>query len=95
LILERDVEKHLLKGVKKLGGRCIKLVPQFEEGLPDRMVLLPGKIVFFVELKKPGGVRSPAQKIQHKLLARLGHHVYVPDTKAEVDIILKGESDGV
>lgn len=89
--LERDVESHLKKSVKRMGGRCIKLSSQHEEGLPDRMVMLPGGKVFFVELKRLGGVLSPMQRVQHKSFKKLGFKVYVPYTKEEIDDLLREE----
>lgn len=86
--LEKDVERYLREKVKALGGRCIKLSSQHEEGLPDRMILLPGGKVFFVELKRVGGKLSAMQKLQHESLRRLGQRVYVPYKKMDVDEIL-------
>lgn len=88
---ERDVEKRLTDKVKSLGGRCIKLYSTAEEGLPDRMVLLPEGRIFFVELKRKGGILSPMQRLQHKRFRALGQRVYVPFTKREVDEILGEE----
>ena len=39
---ENQVEKHLVKRVKELKGLCIKINSTSMNGLPDRMVLLPG-----------------------------------------------------
>lgn len=89
--LERDVETYLRDEVKKRGGRCIKLSSQFEEGLPDRLVLLPGEVAFFVETKRIKGVLRAMQKLQHKRLRKLGFRVYVPCTKKAVDTLLEGE----
>lgn len=88
---ERDVEKYLVRRVKQLGGRCIKLHTAYEEGLPDRMVLLPAGVMFFVELKRRAGVLSPMQKAQHRSLRKLGQRVYTPYSKLEVDEVLEKE----
>jgi len=89
--LERDVESHLRKSVVKLGGRCIKLSSQFEEGLPDRLILLPGGRAFFVETKTKGGRTSPMQRLQHRSLTKLGFRVHVPYTKTDVDELIREE----
>lgn len=89
--LEKDVESYLRNKVKKQGGRCIKLSSQHEEGLPDRLILMPGGKVFFVETKRKGGKLAPMQILQHRSLRKLGFRVYIPYTKDEVDTLLKEE----
>lgn len=74
-MLERDVEKLLVQGVKKLGGRAYKWVSPGEAGVPDRLVFLPGGRILIVELKTDRGVLSKVQKLQHKRLKDLGREV--------------------
>ena len=38
---ESDIEKHLVKRVKELGGECRKLQWIGRNGAPDRLVMLP------------------------------------------------------
>lgn len=91
--IEKDVETYLVLRAKALGGRTIKLIG--EEGLPDRLVLLPGVPAFFCELKRPeGGRRSPIQKIVHEKLRKIGCHVYVAKNKEEIDQMIKEETNG-
>lgn len=54
---EDSVETHLLRAVKAARGLCIKLNPMGVVGIPDRMVLLPGGRMVFVECKKPKNAR--------------------------------------
>ena len=49
-MLERDIEKALVKRIKTLGGLCEKFVSPSNIGVPDRLITLPGKILF-IELK--------------------------------------------
>ena len=48
---ERDIEVLLRDGVKQLGGKAYKWVSPGNAGVPDRIVILPGGKVIFVELK--------------------------------------------
>ena len=71
-MLERDVERKLVDGVKKLGGRAYKWVSPGSNGVPDRIVILPGGKIIFIELKTTTGRLTDLQKMQHKWLTRLG-----------------------
>ena len=74
-MLESEVEKKLVQGVKKLGGLCLKWVSPGYSGVPDRIVFLPGGRVYFVELKQDRGRLSARQKYVHKKLKELGRTV--------------------
>ena len=43
-MLEREIEKKLVDGVRKLGGRAYKFVSPGNDGVPDRIVVLPGSV---------------------------------------------------
>lgn len=71
--------------VRAAGGLCWKWVSPSTVGVPDRICLLPGGRVVFVELKRPGGNLSP---IQVKVLDRLravGAEVHVLSSKEAVN----------
>lgn len=90
LELEREVETYLRLRVKRLGGKCLKFIPDFARGVPDRIVLLPGGIVIWVELKRPrGGRLSVMQRACHAELRALGQRVEVAWSKEDVDRILE------
>ena len=87
--LENEVESYLRRRIEQAGGRCVKFVPDFARGFPDRIVLLPRGVLVWVETKRPqGGVLSPTQKVQHVLLRRLGQRVEVVWTKEEADALV-------
>lgn len=83
---EREVEKHLEDEVEKLGGKCVKFLPDFMPGMPDRIIVLPNKVLVWCELKKPkGGKLSSLQKLRHKWLRSMGQEVFVVWTKEQAD----------
>lgn len=74
---ERDIENILTTEVRRLGGRAFKWVSPGNDGVPDRIVIFPGKVLVFVELKTDTGKLSAVQSVQIKRLADLGQAVYV------------------
>lgn len=85
---EKDIEGRLREGIKKLGGLCYKFVSPGNRGVPDRIVLLPGGTVHFVELKTEVGRLSKIQRVQLKRLERLGLQVEVLYGLSEVEEFL-------
>ena len=85
---EKVIEKRLNAEVKSLGGWSLKLLCQFVTGLPDRLVLLPGGVIFFAEIKSTGKKPKPRQALVHKKLRRLGFRVYVIDRLEQLNKIL-------
>ena len=81
---ERVVEQRLTSSVKSLGGWSVKLLPSVA-GLPDRIVLLPGGRIEFVELKAPTGRLSAVQEVIHDRLSSLGFSVSVLYSPEQVD----------
>lgn len=78
------MERRLCRVVQELGGATVKLVQG--EGLPDRLVLLPGGRAAFVELKKPeGGVVAPLQVLRHRELDKLGFSTVVCWTESDCE----------
>lgn len=72
-VLEREIEGALRTMVEQHGGWCLKWVCPGWVGVPDRIVLLPGARVVFVETKRPkGGKLSAMQKWWAKNLVDLG-----------------------
>lgn len=51
---EKTVEQKLVRAVKDMGGIATKFVSPGLDGVPDRLILLPGSKVGFVECKAPG-----------------------------------------
>ncbi len=72
-----DIEKILGNEVKKLGGRAYKWVSPGNDGVPDRIVIFPGRCPVFVELKTDTGKLSTLQAMQIKRLKALGQKVEI------------------
>ena len=77
---ESLIEKHLIAEVKKAGGIAFKFVSPGRRSVPDRIVLLPGGRLVFVECKAPGKPRTD-QLREHERLRALGFTVVVLDSK--------------
>ena len=85
---EKVIEKKLVSEVKKRSGICPKWVCPSYDGMPDRIVLLPGRHFGLVEVKAPGKKPRPLQLSRHRLLQRLGFKVYVLDDEKQIGGII-------
>ena len=83
--LEKEIEKKLRTKVEALGGRCLKWTCPGWGGVPDRIVIMPGGLVTFVELKAPGGRLRAIQKWQHERIRKRGCEVRVIWNRMQVD----------
>ena len=86
---ERDVEKSLVRAVKKMGGICPKFVSPGLDGVPDRIILMPGARIAFAELKAPGKKMRPLQVKRKRQLESLGFRVYCIDSKEQIGGVLR------
>ena len=86
---EKDIERHLRLRVEKLGGLCYKWVSPSNSGVPDRIVMLPGGITAFVEVKSPVGVLSTQQKVKMNKMKELGQKVYVLNSMNKIDELIE------
>ena len=76
---EKQIEQKLTLMAKSRGGIAPKFVSPSFAGMPDRVILLPGGLMAFAELKVPGMKPRPLQVARHEMLRRLGFRVYVID----------------
>lgn len=86
---EKEIEKLLTEGVKGMGGRAYKWVSPGNAGVPDRIVILPGRPPVFVELKTERGTLTALQKVQILRLKDLDQDVRVLHGLDEVKDFLK------
>ena len=82
---EREVEKKLVQAVRRMGGICPKWVSPGLDGVPDRIVLLPGGRIGFIELKAPGKKMRPLQKKRNEKLEALGFLVFCIDRTEQIE----------
>lgn len=92
---ERDIEKHLVKRVKSIGGEVRKVQWIGHRGAPDRLVMLPNSgrakasKTIWVELKAPGEKASTLQLREHEAMRQLGQRVAVVDSIESVEALLR------
>ena len=77
---EKALEARLRRAVELRGGMALKLSSQMHRGLPDRMVLMPYSLEYFVELKSKGKKPTDLQKHCHNQLRSLGFFVAIIDS---------------
>ena len=87
-MLEKEIEKKLVRAVKKMGGIAPKFVSPGLDGVPDRIVLLPARKIAFIELKAPGKSLRPLQVKRKSQLESLGFPVYCIGSTEQIGEIL-------
>lgn len=80
---ESIIERDLVAKVKKAGGQCIKIAKL--RNYPDRLVLMPGAKMCFVETKATGKKARAGQARAHAVLWAMGFPVVIIDSKALAD----------
>lgn len=83
-MLEKTIEQALVRATKKAGGIAPKLTSPANAGMPDRIIILPGGKIGFVELKAPGKKPRPLQTRQMQRLANLGCMVRTLDNPQKI-----------
>lgn len=85
---EKALEHKFVMEVKRVGGLALKFVSPGFDGVPDRIVLLHGGKIGFVEVKAPGEKPRPLQLARHRLFRRLGFKVFVLDNSEQIGGII-------
>lgn len=85
---EDYVEKYLMKQCKRRDFGCLKFTSPGTNGVPDRIIIANGRIVF-VETKRAGGKLRRLQEEITAEMRRQGADVRVADTRELVDEILE------
>ena len=87
-MLERDIEKYLVKRVTWLGGKAYKFSSPSNRSVPDRLCCLPQGKIKFVECKATNKKPTPLQAKVIKYMRGLGHEVFIVDSKFKIDILI-------
>ena len=85
---EQTIERKLVVATKNMGGLALKFISPSFDGMPDRIVLLPGGHIGFVEVKAMGCKPRTLQFARHGLLRRLGSKLYVIDGEEQIGGVL-------
>lgn len=88
---ENTVEKALNRRCKEEKWLCLKMTAA--SGIPDRLLVLPGGRVVWVEVKRPGGKPRLLQEGYHKKLRGMGHPVFVVDSVDGVNELMENLSE--
>ncbi len=100
---ESEIEKHLVKRVKELGGEVRKVQWIGRRGAPDRLVMVPRVLLSsskgwvpdpktvtttWIELKAPGVKPEAHQVREHERMRAMGQRVVVIDSIQGVEELL-------
>lgn len=86
---ELTIERELVQRVQGAGGQAYKFTSPGRVGVPDRIVLLPGRAPEFVELKRKGERPRPTQVREHARMRAAGAVVHIIDDAAGIDRLLE------
>lgn len=86
---EKEVEEKFRKAIKQAGGKAYKFISPGNDGVPDRLVVMPGGSICFVELKAPGKKPTPLQSLRMRELENLGCKVFVLDNPDNIQQLLR------
>lgn len=76
---EKLIEKKLREAVKQKGGLALKFISPGTNGVPDRIILMPGGRIWFREIKTTGKKPTERQRVMIGILRKLGFSVDVID----------------
>ena len=87
---ESTIEARLRKAVERAGGRCLKWVCPGHTGVPDRIIIMPGGLVYFAETKAPGEKERARQEYVQQRMRKLGCTVFSSvDSDERIDEVMQ------
>ncbi len=88
-VSEKAIERYLVDQAKQNGLPCLKYSNPNMVGYPDRLLVLPGGGVIWVELKSKGCKPTKIQQMRIAELTGMGHRVNVIDNKTDIEKLIK------
>ena len=88
---ESVIERRSVKMAEARGWYNVKLEKCNKNGMPDRMFMRQGGLIFFVEFKTDKGALSEIQTERIKQLRAMNHKVYVIRSEVEMKGVLDAE----
>ncbi len=87
--MEKDIERWLGNQLKNLGCIYMKFVSPGNDGVPDRIIIVPGGATIFVELKSTTGKLMANQRVQISRLRKQGALVFVITGKTDAELFVE------
>lgn len=87
MMLESSIERALVRELRVIDPRILvlKFTVRGQAGFHDRLILLPGAIALYVELKRPGETPRKLQTYRNGQIGRLGFTTAVVDSREAID----------
>lgn len=86
---EGKVQAYAKAELEKLGALVRKIRYEGRNGCPDLLALLPGGVVWFVEVKKDEATGpDPHQAREHERMRKRGTNVFTIGSKSQVDSLI-------
>ena len=85
---ESTIEDHLVRRANEIGGEVRKVKWIGRRGAPDRVVMLPGGRLYWVELKRPDQKAEPHQAREHERMRSMGQRVLIIDSFEAIEALL-------
>ena len=85
---EKLIEKKLRAGVAERGGKAFKFSSPANAGVYDRIVLMPGGRIWFVETKTTGKKLSPLQDLFRRQVEPMGFQTRLVDSEETLKTFL-------
>ena len=79
-MFESMIERKFVRYCREQGIVTLKLNPVWYRNIPDRIVIFPGDLCFFLELKRLGEKPRPGQVKRIRRLRKMGYTVHVADS---------------
>lgn len=87
---EQDLERKLRDRLKAAGCLPLKFESPGYTGVPDRLILIPGGKIVFVEMKAPGKTERPRQVVVQRRFRDLGFVVFSSvDSEEKIDAVVE------